>query len=179
VLPRCPHTRPTLQAVSCRGGAALARSELAVRQRDATANRDAAARARDSARATLAMALRRKKVARGRCRVCGGRDVFAIIADSAAPLDAEWICRADRQAEIERRRADDARRTAATAQSDWERERAEALAAIALLPPSIQAELAAIAARGPGGLRISPEAPYYTMQLVRAYKASFPRTTPP
>jgi hypothetical protein len=93
-------------------------------------------------------------------------------------LNAEWICRADRQAEIEQRKADDARRTAATAKSNWERDRAEALAAIALLPPAIQAELAAIAGRGPGGLRLSPEAPFYVIQLVRAYKAWFSRTLP-
>jgi hypothetical protein len=152
------------------------RTELAVRRCDAAANRDADTRAQDIARATLAMALRRKKLTRGRCRVCDGRDVIAIIADPSAPLAVEWICRTDRQAEIERRRADNARQIAATAQSNWERDRAEALAAIALLPPAIQAELAAIAGRGPGGLRLSPEAPFYVIQLVRAYKAWFSRT---
>ena len=154
------------------------RTELAVRRRDAAANRDADTRARDVARATLAMALRRKKITRGRCRVCDGRDVIAIIADPTAPLEAEWICRADRQAEIERRQADNARRTAATAQSNWERDRAEALAAIALLPPAIQAKLAAIAVRGPGGMRLSPEAPFYVIQLVRAYKAWLSKPLP-
>ena len=53
-----------------------------------------------------------------------------------------------------------------------------AAAAIALLPPGIQAQLTAIAVRGPGGLRLSPEAPLYVMQLVRAYKASFPSGVP-
>jgi hypothetical protein len=152
--------------------------ELAVRRRDAAALRDEDARARDSARAKLAMAIRRGKIARDRCRFCGSKDVIALMADPAKALQVQWVCRADRQAEIGRRRVDEARRTAATAQSGWECDRAEALAAVALLPPPIQVQLAAIAARGPGGLQLSPEAPLYVMQLVRAYKATFPRIVP-
>jgi hypothetical protein len=68
-------------------------------------------------------------------------------------------------------RAEEARQVAAAAQSDWERERAETLAAIALLPPAERARLEAIAACGPGGLRLAPEAPLYVIQLVRAYRS--------
>ena len=146
--------------------------ELAVRRRDATALRDAESRARDSARAKLAMAIRRGKVTRDQCRFCGSGDVIAIMADPNRPLEVQWVCRADRQAELERQRADKARQVAVAAQSDWERERTETLAAIALLPPAERGQLEAIAARGPGGLRLTPEAPFYLIQLVRAYRAT-------
>jgi hypothetical protein len=145
-------------------------SELAAERREAATLRNADTRARDSARAKLAMAIRRGKVTRDRCRFCGSDSVIALMADPTKPLEVVWVCRADRQAEIDRRKADEARRVAAATQSDWQRERVEALAAIALLPLEVQAELKAIGARGPAGLKLSPEAPLYSMQLVRAYR---------
>ena len=146
--------------------------ELAVRRRDAAALRDEDTRARDSARAKLAMAIRRGKIARGHCRFCGSKDVIALMADPAKPLQVQWVCRADRQAEIERRQADEARRAAAAAQANWEHDRTQILAAIALLPLASRAQLEAIAACGPSGMRLSSEAPLYKTQLVRAYKAA-------
>jgi len=154
------------------------RRELAVRRRDAAALRDADTRARDSARAKLAMAIRRGKLSRDRCPFCGSADVIALMADPARPLEVRWVCRADRQAELERQRAKEAREAAAAAQTEWERERAATLAAIALLPPAERARLAAIAARGPGGLQLAPEAPLYVMGLVRAYRASITKAAP-
>jgi len=53
--------------------------ELATRRRDADALRDDRTRAADSARAKLAMALRRGTMQRGLCQICGTADVIGII----------------------------------------------------------------------------------------------------
>jgi len=55
--------------------------QLAIRRRDAGALRDDAIRAADSARAKLAMALRRGTMQRGLCQICGTTDVLGIIED--------------------------------------------------------------------------------------------------
>ena len=138
----------------------------------------ARARARDLARAKLAMAIRRGKISRDRCPFCGSADIIAMMADVARPLEVRWVCRATRQAELERQRAEQTRQVATAAQSGWEHERAATLAAIARLPPAQRARLEAIAARGPGGLRLAPEAPLYVMGLVRAYRASITKAAP-
>jgi hypothetical protein len=123
------------------------------------------------------MAIRRGKVARGVCGVCGSpKDVIATIADPAAPLAVQWVCRADQRAAREARRVEDASRVAASAQATWERERSDALAAIAALPPAMRTELHAVAARGPVGIRLGPDAPMYRMQLVRAYRVMIAKT---
>jgi len=147
------------------------RRELAVRRRDTAAARDDDARARDSGRAKLAMALRRGTLARGRCRVCNDREVIALIADPADWRAVVWICQEHRQAELERRRDAAAQRAADAKQAAWYAERTRALAAIELLPPAERARLHALAARGPAGTQLSPGAPLYVMNLVRAYKA--------
>jgi len=146
------------------------RAQLAIRRRDASTVRDEGARARDSARAKLAMALRRGKRTRGACTVCGGHDVVALIADPARPLDVTWVCRDDRQILRDRERDAEAQRVSAAAQAAWYDERARVLAAIDLLPPEERTRLRATAVQGPAGVRLSPEAPLYTMNLVRAYK---------
>jgi hypothetical protein len=170
------HCRPC-HAAAVRRWREVNRAPLAVRRRDAAAARDADVRARDIARAVLAMAIRRGKVARGGCGVCGSRDdVIATIADPAAPLAVQWICRADQRAAREARRVENASRVAAAARATWERERSDALAAIAELPPAIRAELHVAAARGPVGIRLGPDAPMYRMQLVRAYRLMIAKT---
>jgi len=146
-------------------------AELAVRRRDATVFRNDDARARDSARAKLAMALRRGKLTRGTCAVCGASAVVGLIVDPNRPLEVVWVCIADRQAARERQRDEEAQRAAGVAQAAWYVERATALAAIELLPPAERAQLHALAARGPARMRLSPEAPLYVMNLVRAFKA--------
>lgn len=146
------------------------RGKLTIRRRDASAVRDDGARARDSARAKLAMALRRGKLTRGACVVCGGRDVVALIAEAARPLDVTWVCRDDRQTLRERERDAEAQRVSAAAQAAWHDERARVLAAIDLLPPAERTRLRVTAVQGPAGVRLSPEAPLYTINLVRAYK---------
>lgn len=150
------------------------RRELAVRRRDAAAVRDHDARARDSARAKLAMAVRRGTLARGRCRVCGANEVIALIEDPARWREAVWVCREHREIELEQRREAEAQRAYHDKQAAWYDERARVLAAIELLPPNAQRELQARAARGPAGLPLSRGAPLYAMNLVRAFAARFP-----
>jgi len=148
------------------------RRELAVRRRDAAAVRGDDARARDSARAKLAMALRRGTLEQGRCRDCGDSEVIGLIEEPARWRDVVWMCREHRQAELERRRDAAAQRAADAKQAAWYDERTLALAAIELLPPAERARLYALAARGPAGTQLSPGAPLYVMNLVRSYKAS-------
>jgi len=84
------------------------------------------------------------------------------------------VCREHREAELERRREDAAQRTANAKQAAWYDERARVLAAIELLPLDERARLEALAERGPAGMRLSPGAPLYVMNLVRAFKAWCP-----
>jgi len=148
------------------------RRELAVRRRDAAAARGADARARDVARAKLAMALRRGTLVRGGCRDCDAIDVIGLIEDPLRWREPVWVCREHRAAELARRRDAAAQRAANAKQAVWYDERAQALAAIQLLPSDEQARLRALAARGLGGMRLSPDAPLYVMNLVRVYTAS-------
>jgi len=147
------------------------RRELAVRRRDATAGRDDDAHARDSARAKLAMALRRGTLERGRCRECGDIDVIGLIEEPARWREVVWVCREHRETEYERRREAEAQRAYQAKQEVWYDERARVLAEVELLPPDERAQLHALAARGPAGWTLSPEAPLYVMNLVRVYKA--------
>ena len=146
------------------------RQELAVRRRDAAAMRDRDARAHDSARAKLAMALRRGTLLRGGCRDCGAGDVIGLIGDPARWRDVVWVCRTHRAAEVERLRQTGAQRAYEAQQAAWYDERAHVLAAIELLPPPERARLHALAAIGPAGTRLAPGAPLYVMNLVKTYK---------
>jgi len=148
------------------------RRELAVRRRDAAAARDDDARARDSGRAKLAMALRRGTLERGRCRECGAREVVGVIADPADWRAVAWVCREHRETELGRRRDAAAQHAADAKQAAWYDERTRVLAAIELLPPAERARLHALATRGPAGTPLSPGAPLYVMNLVRAYRGS-------
>jgi len=76
------------------------------------------------------------------------------------------------QAELERRRDAAAQHAADAKQAAWYDERTRVLAAIELLPPAERAQLHALAARGPAGTPLSPDAPLYVMNLVRAYRGS-------
>jgi hypothetical protein len=143
------------------------RRELNARRRDTAAVRDPEARTRDSARAKLAMAIRREKVAKGRCAECGAAEVTAYMADPARPLEVVWLCRDDRRDGIERIAADVLR---VAERAAWDKRRAGAVAGLALLPAVVQAQLHAQAQRGIGGLRLSPDAPLYMMTLVRLYE---------
>ncbi len=147
--------------------------QLATRRRDAAAMRDEATCAADSARAKLAMALRRGTMQRGLCQRCGtAAEVLAIIEDPQQWRDVVWVCRRDRDVARERRRDEEAQLAASRERAAWAEERTRVLAAIELLPPDIRARLHALAAQGPAGSTLSPEAPLYMMNLVRVYKAS-------
>ena len=148
------------------------REELTVRRRDAAAMRDREARAQDSARAKLAMALRRGMLLRGPCRDCGAGDVIGLIADPARWRDVVWVCRNHRADESARLRQADAQRAYEAQQAAWYNERAHVLAAIELLPSAERTQLQALAAIGPAGTRLAPGAPLYIMNLVRAFKSA-------
>ncbi len=145
--------------------------QIATRRRDAAAQRDEAIRAADSARAKLAMALRRGTMRRGLCQICGTADVMGIVEDPQRWRDVVWVCREHRAAELERRREDAAQRTANAKQAAWYDERARVLAAVELLSPAERAQLHALAQQGPVGTQLSPSAPLYVMNLVRVYRA--------
>ncbi len=147
--------------------------ELAVRRRDVAAQRDADARLRDSARAKVAMALKRGSLERGHCGFCGSAGVIALIADPARWREIVWVCRQHRQAELDRRAEAQQSRASEARQAAWFAERERVLAAIDLLPSEDQALLHALAARGPLGTQLAPEAPLYAMNLVRVFKAQF------
>jgi len=147
------------------------RTELAGRRQIALAGRDEATRVRDSARAKLAMALRRRKLERGLCVVCGRAEVTALMDDPGRPLEVEWVCRADRQALLERRQERADERVAAAARAALAEERLAVLAAVELLPPDEQRRLKALAAQGPAGMQLSPGAPLYVMNLVRLFRS--------
>ncbi len=146
--------------------------QLATRRRDTDARRDEATRAADSARAKLAMALRRGTMLRGLCQICGTADVIGVVEDPQRWRDVVWVCRRDRDVARERRRDEEAQLAASRERAAWAEERTRVLAAIELLPPDIRARLHALAAQGPAGSTLSPEAPLYMMNLVRVYKAS-------
>lgn len=164
---------PSCHAAAVRRWRENHRRDLAARRRDAAAVRDHDVRARDSARAKLAMAVRRGAIARGRCLDCGEAQVIGLIADPARWREVVWICREHRETELERRRGASERRTYEAKQVVWYDERARVLAAIELLPPAERAELHALAARGPAGMRLLPGAPLYVMNLVHVYNGRF------
>ncbi len=145
--------------------------QLATRRRDTDARRDEAARAADSARAKLAMALRRGTMKRGVCQICGTADVIGVVEDPQQWRDVVWVCRRDRDVARERQMKAQAQLRASRERAAWAEERTRVLAAIELLPPNERAQLLALAAQGPAGWTLSPEAPLYVMNLVRAFKA--------
>jgi len=145
--------------------------QLATCRRDEAALRDEATRPADSARAKLAMALRRGTMKRGMCQICGTTDVLGIIEEPQRWRDVVWVCRRDRDEARERQRDGQAEVARARERAAWADERTQVLAAIELLPPNERAQLHALAGRGPAGWTLSPDAPLYVMNLVRVYKA--------
>jgi len=115
--------------------------QLVTHRRDAAALRDEATRAADSARAKLAMALRRGTMLRGLCRICGTTDVMGIIEEPQRWRDVVWVCRRDRDVARERRRDEEAQLAASRERAAWAEERTRVLAAIELLPPDVRARL--------------------------------------
>ncbi len=75
--------------------------------------------------------------------------------------DVVWVCRRDRDVARERRMEAQAQLMASRERAAWAEERTRVLAAIELLPPNERAQLHALAAQGPAGWTLSPEAPLY------------------
>ncbi len=173
--PRCKNT-PTPDGRYCKACFAAANrasherhhKERNARRRTRADYRDDTARANDSARAKVFVAIARGKMLKGRCVHCScWDDITALILDPAKWREVVWVCRDHRADEIARRTTPPPVDPAVV----WQTERERALAAIATLPESQQAALRAVAARGPAGMVIAPEAPFFTIRLVQAYTA--------
>ena len=145
--------------------------QLSTRRRDAGALRADATRAADSARAKLAMALRRGTMQRGVCQICGTADVVGVVEDPQRWRDVVWICRRDRHVARQRQQEAEADLVASRERAAWADERTRVLAEVELLPPDERTRLYALAAQGPAGSTLSPEAPLYVMNLVRIYES--------
>jgi len=122
--------------------------QLATRRRDASTLRDDPIRAADSARAKIAMALRRGTMQRGLCQICGTADVMGVMEDPQRWRDVTWVCRRDRDVARERRRDEKAQLAANRERAAWAEERTRVLATIDLLPPDVRASRARISRTG-------------------------------
>jgi hypothetical protein len=142
------------------------RRERNARRRDRARERDVVTRDRDSARAKLFVAIARGKMRKSPCVICGLAKVTAFIVDPARWWEVVWICREDRAAEMTRRLS-----TPVTLTPCLEKERDAVRAEVASLPEPLRLRLHAIAAKGPAGTTLAPDAPLYVMQLMRAYRA--------
>jgi hypothetical protein len=112
------------------------------------------------------MAIHRGKIVRKPCVRCNTAMVIAYIPDPANWREHLWLCREHHAEEVARRATPTPEETAAA----WAARRETVLAAIAALPEAERTRLHAIAARGPAGLHLSPEAPFYTIRLIQAYE---------
>lgn len=155
-------------AAANRRSHATHRRERNARRRDRAAVRNDWARARDCARAKLYVAISRGKLKKAPCVKCGSDEVTALILDPARWREVLWICREDRDEQIACRLAGP---VFPGEHAAWTKEREAALAAIAALPIDTRERLYDIAARGPAGIKLSADAPLFSMRLIRAYRA--------
>lgn len=135
------------------------------RRRDRADGRDQATRERDSARAKLAVAIKRGTLEKYPCARCGAHEnLTGFIADPKNWREVLWLCRDHHQAEREHR-VKDAKRAA------WAELRARFAAEWPSLPPDIQARLSAEVERLPAVLTLGAarESPFYQQQLVAAF----------
>jgi hypothetical protein len=134
-------------------------AEVAARERARSFSPEEQLRRR--ARAYVDVYVRRGKIEKGRCGICGETEVLAAWDDPARPLDVQWLCRA--HADEHR----DTAREAAKLRGAIAAEYAEVREQLALLPPDVQAELHEAALRGPAGLGCQPSSPFYWWTLRR------------
>jgi hypothetical protein len=119
------------------------RGELEERERARAFSREE--RAIRAARAYVAQYLKRGKLGKTPCGICGEREVLAAWNDPKRPLEVHWLCRQHYEDHREAQRdAAVARRGLA---AEWARVRDE----LTLLPPAIRAEVHAAALQGPVG----------------------------
>jgi len=119
---------------------------IKARRRDAAADRDAEERAADSARAKVAMALKRGTIARGHCAECGSLKTTAYIADPAIWREIVWVCRDHRDEHI---RGALEREQAREKQDAWKTKREWAFSVFGGMAAEVQAEIRSLALRNP------------------------------
>jgi hypothetical protein len=119
---------------------------IKARRRDVAANRDGEKRAADSARAKLAMAIKRGTIRRSHCAECGSLKTTAYIADPAKWREIVWICRDHRDEHI---RGVLEREQARERQDAWKIKREWAFSVLEAMPPEMQAEILTLARRNP------------------------------
>ena len=145
------------------------RKERNARRRDRAQNRDEVQRAHDSARAKLYVALARGTVRKGVCVVCQRHDgVAAYITEPHHWRDVIWACR-EHRTEAAIRTSGSAGHSPRNMAGAWADQRDAVAAAIARLSDEERERLYEIAARGPAGVRLSRDAPLFTMRLISAY----------
>jgi len=113
------------------------------------------------ARAYVDVYLRRGKLVRGRCEICGDAATLAAWDDPAQPRAVRWLCAehyADRR--DARHEADEARVALA---AEW----AEVRRQVLLLPSEVQRELHEAALRGPAGHGAARGSTFYWWTLRR------------
>jgi hypothetical protein len=138
---------------------------IKARRRDVAAERDAEKRAADSARAKVAMALKRGTITRDHCIECGSLKTTAYIADPATWRAIVWICRDHRDDFI---RGTLEREQAREKQDAWKIKRERALSVFDAMLPEVQAEIRTLARRNPvfPDRDLAIDAPLYLSKLV-------------
>jgi hypothetical protein len=135
------------------------------RRRDRADDRAQATRDRDSARAKLAVAIKRGTLKKHPCaRCCAREDLTGFMPDPKNWREVLWLCRDHHQTERERR-------VKAAKRAAWAELRARFSAEWPSLPPDVQARLTAEVERLPAvrTLRAARESPLYQQQLVAAF----------
>lgn len=140
---------------------------IKARQRDVAADRDGDKRAADSARAKVAMALKRGKITKGFCLEprCARTEVTAYIADPAKWREIVWVCR-DHRDELIRGIVE--RERARTKRDAWKTKREWAVSVFGTFPPEEQAAIRTLAARNPvfRDRELAVDSPLYLSKLV-------------
>lgn len=162
-------------AIATRNWRHLRKSEAPPRTKSASSSSPAVAR-----RVALKRAIERGDITRGECiRGLGHAGVVAIFGREPTPGATGkdrfegliWICRACLH-DFRNSAAEDARARQAEAQATIERHKSaarieNALAELERLTPQKRAEIEALAARGPAGLRLAPTSPLYQQRLAK------------
>ena len=145
------------------------RSELAARERARGFSAEEQLIRR--ARAYVDVYIKRGKMARGRCEICGESEVLAAWDDPSKPREVRWLCRLhyDERRDTAREAAEMRRAIAANV--------AELKEQLALLPPEARAEIHAAALRGPTGGGCQPNSPFYWWTLRRELQRYTERQT--
>jgi hypothetical protein len=149
------------------------RKQRNLRRRDRADNRDQATRARDSARAKLAVAIKRGTIAKHPCARCGSdEDLTGFIADPERWREVVWLCRNHHLIERERTAQTDATKAK---KDEWETLRQQFTEAWPHLTIEEQDALWKMACEDPIVARcpfpLHPEAPLMHQALIRAYGA--------